>query len=73
VIEFFKYFKRKKGGVKMDKLWRYFQNLNGIERKLKNPNISEGKREKLLFLKKKISKKIEKMLLEDSTLIEKID
>ncbi len=39
------------------KLLKYLENLNGIEKKLKS-NISEGKREKLLFLKKQLEKKI---------------
>ncbi|MGB9680982.1 MAG: hypothetical protein ACPLXL_00265 [Minisyncoccia bacterium] len=36
---------------------KYLENLEGIEKKLKN-NISEGKREKLLFLKKQLELKI---------------
>jgi len=58
----------------MDKIWRYFQNLNGIEKKLKN-SISEGKREKLLFLRKRIMAKIEDLLQREAegVLKEKID
>ena len=59
----------------MDKIWRYFQNLNGIEKRLKNNYLSEGKKAKLIFLRKRIMAKIEDLLQREAegVLKEKID
>lgn len=55
-------------------LLKYLENLEGIEKKLKK-KISDSKREKLLFLKKKIEKKMSEMYprfsLEDQLLEDK--
>jgi len=59
----------------MDKIFRYFQNLNGIEKRLKNNYLSEGKKAKLIFLRKRIMAKIEDLLQREAegVLKEKID
>jgi predicted DNA-binding antitoxin AbrB/MazE fold protein len=59
----------------MDKIWRYFQNLNGIEKRLKSNYLSEGKKAKLIFLRKRIMAKIEDLLQREAEgiLKEKID
>jgi|GEM_PF-5792285 hypothetical protein len=59
----------------MDKIWRYFQNLNGIEKRLKSNYLSEGKKAKLIFLRKRIMAKIEDLLQREAegVLKEKID
>lgn len=59
----------------MDKIFRYFQNLNGIEKRLKSNYLSEGKKAKLIFLRKRIMAKIEDLLQREAegVLKEKID